>query len=327
MLKLYVSEDEINFFKLDGLPTTIDSLNGTLNQSFKGAIAHYYEAIVLLNPSTVRRCQMRGWLKNLENHFENKDILVKQITALEIQMIQTKLIQFNTPHSVNNEVGFIKNFFGKCVEWKFCLESPAKDIKRVKTFPIEKKLWTEAQINFVLRESYRLIRSESWFRNVIRFLRRTCMRPEEMRKLKQGDIIFIDKEDPNFTLGYCGYIKIFSKKNANGFRLIPFDYRVRRILIVQIAKCKSSDDWLFRNCRDKQIRTESIRDNILQIEKLTGIELPNPYALRHTGATKMCLKNVNLRKVQIYLGHSNIATTLQYTLVGINDLQDCIKGV
>jgi site-specific recombinase XerD len=48
----------------------------------------------------------------------------------------------------------------------------------------------------------------------------------------------------------------------------------------------------------------------------TGINKPaTVHALRHSFATNMLLKGVNIREVQKYLGHQSVETTMIYTHV------------
>lgn len=51
------------------------------------------------------------------------------------------------------------------------------------------------------------------------------------------------------------------------------------------------------------------------------------HCLRHTTATRLVLSEVNLAVVQKFMGHSNIHTTLKYTHVTQQSLQDALKKV
>lgn len=57
----------------------------------------------------------------------------------------------------------------------------------------------------------------------------------------------------------------------------------------------------------------SIQYNLNKVAKEAGIKHIHPHMLRHTLATKMMLKDVDIRDIQHVLGHKNLNTTQIYT--------------
>lgn len=92
-----------------------------------------------------------------------------------------------------------------------------------------------------------------------------------------------------------------------------------------------SDNALFINFRGpkKDSRRISVRGVELIVEKyskMAGIPfLATPHTLRHSFATDLMNKGVDLRIVQEFLGHRNIATTQIYTHVTSKHLRDIHK--
>lgn len=92
-----------------------------------------------------------------------------------------------------------------------------------------------------------------------------------------------------------------------------------------------SDNALFINFRGpkKDSRRISVRGVEMIVEKyskMAGIPfLATPHTLRHSFATDLMNKGVDLRIVQEFLGHRNIATTQIYTHVTSKHLRDIHK--
>ncbi|MFA5377565.1 MAG: tyrosine-type recombinase/integrase [Dehalococcoidia bacterium] len=69
-----------------------------------------------------------------------------------------------------------------------------------------------------------------------------------------------------------------------------------------------------------------IRKAIRRACKKAGIEKRvTPHMLRHSCATAMVDKGINLRVIQSFLGHSNVTTTEIYTHVSLENLRDAQK--
>jgi site-specific recombinase XerD len=60
---------------------------------------------------------------------------------------------------------------------------------------------------------------------------------------------------------------------------------------------------------------------------VTPSKIITPHKLRHTYATQLIKSDVNIRKVQVLLGHSSISTTQIYTHVNVEDLKKDIQNL
>jgi len=85
---------------------------------------------------------------------------------------------------------------------------------------------------------------------------------------------------------------------------------------------------LFVNSRGSMMRPRSIRSKLRRWARQAGINRHvTPHMLRHTAATLLIEKGVDIRIVQRLLGHSSIATTEIYTHVSDNALRLALERV
>lgn len=76
----------------------------------------------------------------------------------------------------------------------------------------------------------------------------------------------------------------------------------------------------------RRLTTKSIEDIVKKYVKIAGLPvMATPHTLRHSFATDLLAEGVDLRLVQEFLGHRNIATTQIYTHVTNKQLKDIHK--
>lgn len=85
-------------------------------------------------------------------------------------------------------------------------------------------------------------------------------------------------------------------------------------------------DRLFLNARGHPITTEGVRRIIREGCAHSGIHTRvTPHMLRHTAATRLLEQGVDLRIVQVFLGHASIRSTERYTHVSTQHLRAVLK--
>jgi integrase/recombinase XerD len=75
--------------------------------------------------------------------------------------------------------------------------------------------------------------------------------------------------------------------------------------------------WMFLSVRGKQLT----RQWVWEMVRSSSAEKPSPHMLRHSCATHMVEHGADLRSVQTFLGHADIATTQVYTHVALGHLK------
>ena len=86
------------------------------------------------------------------------------------------------------------------------------------------------------------------------------------------------------------------------------------------------DDPLFVNMRGRPLTTQALRQRIRKAAEAASIaRRVTPHMLRHTAATLLIEKGVDIRFVQRLLGHASISTTEIYTHVSDVSLKDALS--
>ena len=88
------------------------------------------------------------------------------------------------------------------------------------------------------------------------------------------------------------------------------------------------DDPLFRGYCGTRLKRRAIGDVITKAGKQAGLSRRvTPHVLRHTFATRLLRRGVNLRLIQELLGHASVATTQIYTEVVSEDLVGAVAAL
>jgi len=128
---------------------------------------------------------------------------------------------------------------------------------------------------------------------------------------------------------------IFVQDGKNGKdRYLPMG----AFLIETLSKWNSvrpESEWFFCTFKGDQLDQRYVREMLGRKSKEAGVFIQdgkkqkpvNPHALRHSFATNLLNKGMNIRKVQELLGHESLATTMIYTHVSIKELDADIKAL
>ncbi len=119
-------------------------------------------------------------------------------------------------------------------------------------------------------------------------------------------------------------------------RAVYFSERAVKAIRALLEKRFDMDPALFINYKpgiaktgqDRRLSVKSIEEIVKKYVKIAGLPInATPHTLRHSFATDLMSHGVDLRLVQEFLGHKNIATTQIYTHVTNKQLRDVHKQV
>lgn len=180
---------------------------------------------------------------------------------------------------------------------------------------IERQPEPEGRIRFITPDEEQqildlLAKWKEWrFYHVVRILIDTGIRCGELKKLTIYDI------QPE--QGVHGVIYLHETKNGTS-RTIPLTERAYESL-VYLAKTSKDHEKLI--CEYEMWITKQWN----RIRRAMGkTNDPNfvPHILRHTCCTRLIQRNAPVKKVQLFMGHKNINTTMRYTHLCPQDIFD-----
>lgn len=156
-------------------------------------------------------------------------------------------------------------------------------------------------------------------RAILESLFSTGLRVSELAALNRDQIHFKDPHGLELTI----------KGKGSVMRTVYFSTRAL-LWIKKYLETRHMDveRALFINNREqkdsgRRLSVRSIQKILTKYSKISGIPiLASPHTLRHSYATDLLIQGVDLRTVQEFLGHKNVATTQIYTHVTNKRLKD-----
>lgn len=221
-------------------------------------------------------------LKSLLPYF---NCMLSEITPRKIEKYKIERLKSVKPRTVNIELLCLSNMLNKAVEWKHLVEAP----KGVKLIKYEKK-----PPRFLTKDEVTLLLSHSspQLKPILTFMLNTGIREGERARLRWEDV--------------QGNKLLVRSSKTKSFRSVPLNKEAREAL----KEIKRNGEYIFSNKDESP--TIHIKKSLKNACRKAGLKGVTPHTLRHTFASHLIMKGVDLRTVQRLLGHSNIQTTMIY---------------
>lgn len=101
---------------------------------------------------------------------------------------------------------------------------------------------------------------------------------------------------------------------------------VSDILNKYLQQRQSDSNYLFTNRLGNRLSEQSIRNMIQTYASTSGVTIHiTPHMFRHTFATALLDRDVDIRYIQQLLGHSSITTTQIYTHISVNRIRHILE--
>ncbi len=148
--------------------------------------------------------------------------------------------------------------------------------------------------------------------------------------LRVAELVRLSRDQFRFKNASQG-LEIAVVGKGGKVRTVYFSQRAARWLETYLTKRRDIDPALFINYKrgteklpaSRRLTTRAVEDIVKKYVKISGVPImASPHTLRHSYATDLLMNGVDLRMVQEFLGHRNIATTQIYTHVTNKKLKD-----
>ena len=275
---------------------------------------------------------------------------IKQIKRSDVRLFYNHLVEgrglkistLDNVHTVLHQV------FQIAVEDNIIRSNPTdlmlKDLKRAVGRDTEpRRALTQEEEELFFKEVLSRAEFRKWY-PLLYIMANTGMRVGEITGLRWCDVdLEEDTISVNHTLVYYNhrdergcYYNIHKPKTAAGYRTIPITPSVKEAFLMQKEHLKTADlksvdhidgydDFIFVNRDGKVFNQGTVNSAIRRMVQTIDLELlenadgKDPeviiphfscHVLRHTFATRLCEKAVNIKVIQAVLGHSDFQTTM-----------------
>ncbi len=237
------------------------------------------------------------------------------------------------PHAVARKISCLATFYKWAKRNDHVQEDPIYQIEKPKR-PKRMPVWLEQEEqdafmkairnyddipdNIYGRSKQSAIKIRQRYEILFELIQKSGLRISEALRLRVSDIRVTD--------GVARSVRVIGKGNKE--RLVPLPESFGRVLAMTIAD-KFRDEYLFaKKPGGKPIGQHAARAYLKKLMDKAGINKKvTPHKLRHTYATRLLEKDVQLVDIQALLGHESIATTQIYTHAGQERLSKLVADI
>ena len=230
--------------------------------------------------------------------------------------------------TINRKISVIKNFFNFMFVEKIIHHNPASNIKAIKKQKKLPNVLSENEIINLIDKAYENYKESSenkklsYYRIyvVLEILYSTGLRVSELLSLKVLNLKNI--KDKFYIKGKGGTQRLIIF-NENSLKLIKVWLRLRNNYENFLDNEYLFPDKNSKKSISRQIIYKDLKNLAMQLN--LNENKVSPHSIRHSFATHLLNRGVDLRSLQKMLGHSDISTTEIYTQVRQDRLSGLVK--
>jgi len=240
-------------------------------------------------------------ISQLNSVFSGKYLF--EITPRMIEEYKATRLEKVAPATVNRELACLKHMYTKAIEWDYIKANPVKMVKLLKEPPGRMRYLKPEEVKKLLEACH------GYLRSIVITALNTGMRRGEILTLRWIDV---DLRNRKVTV---------RKPKNNEIRVIPINQTLYQELLNLSGQ--SDGEYVFTNGDGRPFG--DIKKGFLSALKRAGIEDFHFHDLRHTFGSHLVMQGVDLKTVQQLMGHKQIKTTMRYSHLSPEYVQEAIK--
>ncbi len=300
-LEVKIAKNELGFLRAD--------------QSFEKLLADF-KAYCQTNLAPSTRKRYGAILNNFLRYLSQCPIQLQKLSQFTPKAFED-LKQFRKAEgaenrTINHELIVIGMMFRLAIQWGYAKENPTLGVAKL-------RIPQKNAPRFLSQEECKklLDASDDWLRPIFFTFLNTGMRKSELENLEWSDIDFNRRK-----------IQIKVKDDwspKTNEREIPINEELYKVLLKQKQSANGSK-YAFPDLDGDKIFQNKLRKKLMTLTKKCGFpEITQVHALRHTFASHLVMKGVDLATVKKLMGHSDIDTTMIYSHLTEKHVDEAVK--
>ena len=281
-------------------------------------IKEYMDSIKARNSTATvtRYLEIIGHFKRFlkENHPHIR--LTRQVNQKIVEEYVAMRNKIRKSKTVNDELTVLKAIFNMAVRREYVRKSPLQNIKPLKERDSKPpQFLTREQIEKVLDSC----KDES-FKDVLVMYLHTGMR--------KGELVLLEWANVDFNNSVINVVNWKTYRNSlDKYRVIPMSAKLEATL-KKIRKLNRPGKFVFTDEEVGRHNKNYLRNRFMRLTRKCGMpEFTSIHSLRHTFASHLVMKGVDLATVQKLMGHASIETTMKYAHLAPDHLRAAIKVI
>ncbi|MFC1833191.1 tyrosine-type recombinase/integrase [Thermodesulfobacteriota bacterium] len=240
------------------------------------------------------------------------DYQLARITSKMIEDYKLKRLESVAPATLNREMNTIKSLFSKAVEWEYLKDSPAKPVKWIKT--------GKGSLRFLSQEEAQVFLDACKHADCLHLYPVVVVALHT--GMRRGEILRLQWQDLDFKRGKINVVSNESGHTKNyESRSIPMSGTVQAVLRKHPRQLHSP--YVF--CNEKGEPFKDVDTSFGNALKRSGIPHFRFHDLRHTFASWLVMKGVDIRTVQELLGHKDLRMTMRYAHLAPDHMKRAVE--
>jgi len=245
-----------------------------------------------------------------------------EVSTIDIENFKSIFLKTTAPKTVNKVLKYIKAMFNRALDWNYLTVNPAQ---RVKSFKVPKSNLPHC---LTIKEIKELLeKCPSWFYPIIYTFLATGMRRGELIHLRWCDIdmpnhlININNQDTFHTKNFLPRTIGLKQKLYETFQNIQSKNNEK----FKEENKNPEDQFIFISSEGLPYTSSVLQKTWMKVRKELGINY-RLHDFRHTFCSYLILRGVDIKTVQMLMGHSDVRTTMQiYSHVQTVHLQKAVE--